>query len=88
LTFDIDGTTQDELNPFENWGAVIQDLFDQEQFAVRFQNSDDEIYYEVDSEATLWAHMDNAGGVSTDVTFGGAATLTAAAGAILASLLF
>ena len=66
----------------------IKDITDQEQFLVHFQSSDDEIYYEVDSEATLWAHMDNEGGVATDVTFAGAATLTAAAGAILASLIF
>ena len=88
MTFDIDGETQDELDPFENWFGEIKDITDQEQFLVHFQSSDDEIYYEVDSEATLWAHMDNEGGVATDVTFAGAATLTAAAGAILASLIF
>lgn len=88
MTFDITDDTQDELDPFENWFGEIKDLTDQEQLMVHFQSSDDEIYYEVDSEATLWVHMDNAGGVATDVTFAGAATLTAAAGAILASLIF
>ena len=76
------------MDPFENWFGEIKGIEDQEQLLVHFQSSDDEVYYEVGSEATLWVHMDNDGGVATDVTFGGAATLTAAAGAILASLIF
>ena len=88
MDYEFTADTQDELDPFANWFGELKDITDQEQFVVHFQSSDDEIYYEVDSEATLWVHMDNAGGVATDVTFAGAATLTAAAGAILASLIF
>ena len=79
MEHDINGSAQDELDPFENWFGELKDITDQEQLIVHFQSSDDEIYYEVDSEATLWVHMDNEGGVATDVTFAGAATLTAAA---------
>ena len=61
---------------------------DKLQYAIHFLESTDKFYYEVGSEATLWAHKDFANGVATDVTFGGAATLTADAGAILASLIF
>ena len=67
---------------------------DKLQYAIHFQDSTAETYYEVGSEATLWAHRIGQGngifacGAETDVTFASAATLTAAAGAILASLLF
>lgn len=56
--WDIGGYNQDELDPFANWFGELKEIADQEQFIVHFQSSDDEIYYEVDSEATLWAHLD------------------------------
>ena len=58
------------------------------QYAVYFQDEADEIYYEVDSTSTVWAYLANADGVDTEVTWAGAAQLTAAAGAVAVALLF
>ena len=58
------------------------------QYAVYFQDEADEIYYEVDSTSTVWAYLANAAGVETEVTWAGAAQLTAAAGAVAVALLF
>ena len=81
-------TDMDLLNPFTNWSGERVPREDKLQYSIHFQDSTADIYYEVDSEATLWAHFMCMDGVATDVTFAGAATLTAAAGAILASLIF
>ena len=69
------------------WGDVSVGL-DGPQYAVYFQDEADEIYYEVDSESTVWAYFGFAGGVETEVTWAGAAQLTAAAGAVAVALLF
>ena len=58
------------------------------QYAVYFQDEADEIIYEVDSKSTVWAYLGNADGVETEVTWAGAAQLTAAAGAVAVALLF
>ena len=76
------------MNPFINWFGEMKDAADKLQYAIHFQDSTEKFYYEVESEANVWAHLDLDSGVATKVTFGGAATLTAAAGAILASLIF
>jgi hypothetical protein len=69
------------------WGDVSVGL-DGPQYAVYFQEEGADIYYEVDSESTVWAYLANAAGESTDVTWAGAAQLTAAAGAVAVALLF
>ena len=56
--------------------------------AYKFQDEEDEIYYEVDSESTVWNYYNDADGVKTEVTWAGAAQLTAAAGAVAVALLF
>ena len=81
---DIDG---ENLWPFEGFFGAPSDL-DGPQYAVRFQEDEDEIYYEVDSTSTVWAYLANAAGVPTEVTWAGAAQLTAAAGAVAVALLF
>ena len=58
------------------------------QYAVYFQDEADEIIYEVDSKSTVWAYYNYLGGVDTEVTWAGAAQLTAAAGAVAVALLF
>ena len=69
------------------WGDVTVGL-DGPQYAVHFQEEGDDIYYEIDSESTVWAYLANAAGVETEVTWAGAAQLTAAAGAVAVALLF
>ena len=80
---DIDG---ENLMPFAGFFGTPSDL-DGPQYAVRFQEDEDEIYYEVDSTSTVWAYLANAAGVDTEVTWAGAAQLTAAAGAVAVALL-
>ena len=69
------------------WGDVSVGIAGP-QYAVYFQEEGADIYYEVDSESTVWAYLANAAGESTDVTWAGAAQLTAAAGAVAVALLF
>ena len=89
VDLDIEGAEgQADLDPFVGFSGEIGNNSDKEQLAVHFQDSTDEIYYEVGSEDTVWAHFNYAAGEATDVTFGGAAQHTATAGAIVASLLF
>jgi hypothetical protein len=80
-----DTEVTDAFNRF--WGDVTVGL-DGPQYAVHFQEEGDDIYYEIDSESTVWAYLANAAGESTDVTWAGAAQLTAAAGAVAVALLF
>ena len=68
------------------WGDVSNGL--DGQYAAYFQDEADEIYYEVDSTSTVWTYFANGGGVDTEVTWAGAAQLTAAAGAVAVVLLF
>ena len=76
-------------SPFDgNWFCELLGLEDQEQYAITFQDDEADVYYEVGDTDTLWVHKDFAGGVDTEVTWGGAAQLTAAASVIVASLLF
>ena len=89
VTLDEYGRITYLMNPFLNFFGELKPPEDKLQYAIHFQDSTAETYYEVGSEATLWTtDFDGPNGVATDVTFGGAATLTAAAGAILASLIF
>ena len=82
---DIDGESKEPFAGF--FTGELSDL-DGPQYAVRFQEDEDEIYYEVDSTSTVWAYLANAAGVDTEVTWAGAAQLTAAAGAVAVALLF
>ena len=85
---DIDVGDIENTDTFDGfWGDVTVGL-DGPQYAVYFQEEGDDIYYEVDSESTVWAYLANAAGESTDVTWAGAAQLTAAAGAVAVALLF
>ena len=81
-------------NPFVGfWGAgATQDLEDPSN-AIRFQDSHNvpqELYYkEVGDVSTIWNYFNSfTDGVSTEVTWSGAAQLTAAAGAVAVALLF
>ena len=80
--FDIDA-----LNFFDDFFTIVTDL-DGPLLAYKFQDEEDEIYYEVDSESTVWNYYNDADGVKTEVTWAGAAQLTAAAGAVAVALLF
>ena len=82
-----DDITNAQVAPFEGFFGETTDL-DGPQYAVRFQEEGDDIYYEVDSTSTVWAYLANAAGVDTDVTWAGATQLTAAAGAVAVALLF
>ena len=82
---DIDGEPKE---PFAGFFTGDASDLDGPQYAFRFQEDEDEIYYEVDSTSTVWAYLANAGGVDTEVTWAGAAQLTAAAGAVAVALLF
>ena len=76
-------------SPFDGtWFGELQALADQEQFAITFQEDEADVYYEVGDTVTLWVHKDYDNGKDTEVTWGGAAQLTAAASVIVASLLF
>ena len=82
---DIDGESKE---PFAGFFTAEASDLDGPQYAVRFQGAEDEIIYEVDSTSTVWAYLANAAGVDTEVTWAGAAQLTAAAGAVAVALLF
>ena len=85
LSWEDDAST----SPFDGaWFGELLGLEDQEQYAITFQEDEAEVYYEVGDTVTLWVHKDFANGVDTEVTWGGAAQLTAAASVIVASLLF
>ena len=85
LTWEDDAST----SPFDGaWFGELLGLEDQEQLAITFQEEGADVYYEVGDTATLWVHKDFADGVETEVTWAGAAQLTAAASVIVASLLF
>ena len=73
---------------FASFYGKITDPFDGPLLAYKFQDEEDEIYYEVDSESTVWNYYNDEDGVKTEVTWAGAAQLTAAAGAVAVALLF
>ena len=80
-------------NSFEGfWGAGATQKLDAPSNAFRFQdsyNEPEELYLEVGDVSTIWNYFnDFTGGVSTEVTWSGAAQLTAAAGAVAVALLF
>ena len=84
---------------FEGFWGELSDV-DGPQYAVYFQDTADDIYYEVGSTSTVWtfflsgagrlraAYTEPATAVETEVTWAGAAQLTAAAGAVAVALLF
>jgi hypothetical protein len=57
------------------------------QLQFTFQDSTDEDARQVDDESDVWVLYADADGVKSTVTWGGAAQLTAAAGAIAIALL-
>jgi len=78
-------------NAFEAWGADPTDS-SSDQFAFSFFENEAEFYFEAEDTTSIWATI---GAVASpenvetaDFVFVGAATLTAAASVILASLLF
>ena len=76
---------------FATFLGLTTDPLDGPLLAYKFQDEEDEIYYEVDSESTVWNYYGAelfADGVKTEVTWAGAAQLTAAAGAVAVALLF
>ena len=88
-TGDVAWEDNPSTSPFDgNWFGEVLGLADQEQYAITFQEEGADVYYEVGDTATLWVHKDFADGVDTEVTWAGAAQLTAAASVIVASLLF
>ena len=85
---DISWEDDASTSPFDGtWFGDLQALADQEQFAITFQEDEADVYYEVGDTVTLWVHKDYDNGKDTEVTWGGAAQLTAAASVIVASLL-
>ena len=77
------------VTPFEGeWFGELQGLADKQQYSITFQEEGSDFYYEVGDTVTLWNFKDYLGGTDTDVTWASAARLTAAAGVIVASLLF
>ena len=81
-------TDAEVTETFDGFYGDVTVGLDGPQYAVYFQDEADEIIYEVDSESTVWAYKGNADGVKTDITWAGAAQLTAAAGAVAVALLF
>ena len=77
----------DKENFFDSFWSPDLDVYGP-LLAYKFQDEEDEIYYEVDSESTVWNYYNDADGVKTEVTWAGAAQLTAAAGAVAVALLF
>ena len=57
-------------------------------YAISFQKEDDDPYYDYEVTTTVWNHSNFSDGEATEVTWNGAAQLSAAAGAIIAALLF
>ena len=75
---------------FAGFFGKVTDPLDGPILAYKFQDEEDEIYYEVDSESTVWNYYKAelfADGVKTEVIWAGAAQL-AAAGAVAVALLF
>ena len=86
---DFDWEDDFSTSPFDGtWFGELQDVAAQEQFAITFQEDEADVYYEVGDTVNLWVHKDYVDGKDTEVTWGGAAQLTAAASVIVASLLF
>ena len=71
---------------FENWSGAATTLA-KPQLQFTFQDSTDEDARQVDDESDVWVLYADADGVKSTVTWGGAAQLTAAAGAIAIALL-
>jgi hypothetical protein len=81
-----DITVSTKTGYFENWsGAATTNV--KAQLIFTFQDSTDEDALQVDDESDVWVYYGDAEGVKSTVTWGGAAQLTAAAGAIAIALL-
>lgn len=81
-------------DPFDAWYAPESYLEDDEQLLISFiDETDTDFTFQVGDTQTAWVYLGSAtgvgaDGVKTDVTLAGAAQLTAAAAAIVATLLF
>ena len=81
-----DITVSTKVGYFENWsGAATTNV--KAQLIFTFQDSTDEDALQVEDESDVWVYYGDAEGVKSTVTWGGAAQLTAAAGAIAIALL-
>ena len=74
----------DFFEPFWFWPTDL----DGPLVSFKLQDEEEDIYYEVGSESTVWNYYNEADGEKTEVTWAGAAQLTAAAGAVAVALLF
>lgn len=81
-----DITASTKVGYFENWsGSLTTNV--KTQFIFTFQETEDEDAIQVEDESDVWVYYADADGVKSTVTWGGAAQLTAAAGAIAIALL-
>ena len=71
---------------FENWSGSPTTLA-KAQLIFTFQETEDEDALQVEDESDVWVYYGDKDGVKSTVTWGGAAQLTAAAGAIAIALL-
>ena len=81
-----DITASTKVGYFENWsGSLTTNV--KAQLIFTFQEAEDEDALQVGDESEVWVHYADADGVKSTVEWGGAAQLTAAAGAIAIALL-
>ena len=81
-----DVTASTKVGYFENWsGSLTTNV--KAQLIFTFQEAEDEDALQVGDESEVWVHYADADGVKSTVEWGGAAQLTAAAGAIAIALL-
>ena len=81
-----DLTLSTKVGYFENWsGSLTTNV--KAQLAFTFQETEDEDALQVEDESDVWVYYADKDGVKSTVTWGGAAQLTAAAGAIAIALL-
>ena len=81
-----DLTLSTKVGYFENWsGSLTTNV--KTQLIFTFQETEDEDALQVEDESDVWVYYADKDGVKSTVTWGGAAQLTAAAGAIAIALL-
>ena len=86
FTFKQDGP---DGTPFDGaWAGEVKNPSELLAYAISFQKEDDDPYYDYEVTTTVWNHSNFSDGEATEVTWNGAAQLSAAAGAIIAALLF
>ena len=90
---DTEAELEAATDGFDAWGADAAAGDDEEQFAFSFFEDDTDFYFEAEDTTSIWANSGARAGVAGNVETAefvlvGAASLTAAASVIVASLLF